>query len=201
MNRFLAALAACLILPSIALAQPAVVPHADNGNIKVPLKVDADGNLKITDETPYQLQNDLFIGASDTLGVAVTTGLKQIGLGWSVSPFGDRVIRIKRKFAGTSLDPCYLFIYGSDDNVTYYPVIGSGAWVASGQAGADTTKVKPYRLILPAVGSGTAGTLFYKLTLPSDVYPGRYLAIFANRDSVTGSTSQTLSISYEGRWK
>lgn len=201
MNRFLAALAACLILPSIALAQPAVVPHADNGNTKVPFKVDADGNLKITDETPYQLQNDLFIGASDTLGVAVTTGLKQIGLGWSVSPFGDRVIRIKRKFAGTSLDPCYLFIYGSDDNVAYYPVIGSGAWVASGQAGADTTKVKPYRLILPAVGSGTAGTLFYKLTLPSDVYPGRYLAIFANRDSVTGSTSQTLSISYEGRWK
>lgn len=201
MKKILAACAALILAPVIAGAQPAVVPQFSNGTTSVPGKVDADGNLRVTDETPYQLQNDLFIGASDTLGVAVTTGLKQIGLGWSVSPFGDRVVRIKRKFAGTVLDPCYLFIYGSDDNVTYYPVIGSNAWVASGQAAADTTKVKPYRLVLPAVGSGTAGTLFYKLTLPSDVYPGRYLAIFAYRDSISGSTSQTLSVSYEGRWK
>lgn len=166
------------------------------------LRTDADGILRATEEYPPQLQNDRFPAATN---VKLTTGLKQLGLGWSVSPFGDRSVTLTR-YCGTTgsskMDVVRLYLYGSDDDQTYYPISPATVWTAANTG--DSTKVDTLMAIIPSTG-GTSRFWRGKFALPSaDYYPGRYLALFGARDSTSGSAppdSVVLSITFEGRWK
>lgn len=180
-------------IPPTGIARPGEQINGWDGTAHRALKSDPSGILRTTEEYPFQLQNEVFVAAS---AVAVTTGLKQIGNGWSVSPFGDRVVRIRRvATGGNAVGSIHLHLFGSDDNVNFYPLGSAAAWRTG--VLADSAFVDTLTAMVP---QGNA-TLEMKLTLPSDiVYPGRYLAVWAQRDSVSGS-AQALTVIFEGRYK
>jgi hypothetical protein len=157
------------------------------------LRTDPNGILRTAEEYPNVLQSAAFTAA---VSENVHVGLKQIGNGWSVSPYGDRVVRIRRTATGTNgINPCYLYLFSSDNNVNFTPLVPSTAWTTTAN---DTNKVDTLMVSLPAVASGT--TIESRFALPQGDYPGRYLAIWARRDSANG-TAQTLTITFEGRYK
>lgn len=213
MKKSLAALMACVVLftPMIALSQAAVVKingQSDlggnywygvgywNGTTWIPGKSDPNGILRTTEEYPPQLQVETQANAA----IAVTTGLKQIGDGWSCAPFKERVLRIRRaSTGGTGASFIHLYLFGSHDDVNYYPVSPVTAWKID-LAPGDTTAVDTLGLSIPA-GRNTSGVYEFKVTLPSqDFYPGAYMAIWARRDS-SASSAATLTLTYEGRWR
>lgn len=153
-------------------------------------RLDPNGILKVTEEYPAQYQTD-----RTTLCVseAVTRGLKFLGF-WYCGPFAQRSLVVTRTGSGTAVDRLYLYLYGSDDNITYYPVMQDPAWSNDGVANApaDTALCDTMRVTVPARMT-TA-----KFTFPQHIYPGRYLAIYAVRESTSG-TGQTVTITAEGR--
>lgn len=172
-----------------------------DGSVARQAMFDPNGILRVTEEYPYQLQTDVFVAASFSTPVSVTTGLKQIGNSWTAFPYGDRTVRILRTTAaGSGNVPtirCYL--YGSDDNVNFYPLAKASAW--GNGTFSDTLNADTLTLIIPS-GIATQNTYDMKYTIPSsDMYPGRYIAVYARRDSTTNSLAQTLGIQFEGRYK
>lgn len=198
MNRFVAALAACLVLfaPALSLAEPAVdVKFSKNGVPTTPL-LDASGIIRSTEEYPYQLQNDRF-PAADTTNTVINGVLRPLGLGWSVSPFGARTVTVTRVQKGTP-NTLRLYLFGSDDNVNYFPIIADNAWVAGG----DSTKIDTLECRIPTLFAGPNTVRQFKITLPETIYPGRYVQIWAMRtDSVFASNAMHVGLTYEGRWK
>jgi len=175
--------------------KPVKVTHA--GEIYVrdsTLVTDANSILRVTEEYPAQYQTDrTTLCTNDTVRI----GLKYMGF-WYCAPWGQRTLYVSRAEGGSGVDLCYLYLYGSDDNLTYYPILQDAAWSDGVTAGAaDTLLCDTLRVSLP-MGFNAA-----KFTLPGSLYPGRYLSIFAKRDSSTGSASvrnfQTLTITAEGR--
>jgi hypothetical protein len=160
------------------------------------LSLTSDGVVRVREEFPSEEQADRFIAAGNPVGVH--TGLKQIGLGWAVSPFGDRLVKLRRvATGGAAVNPLFVYLFGSDDDVTYTPLAPANAWVAGAQALTDTVQVDTLRAVFPS----SPATAEFRITLPAaTVYPGRYLAIYAKRDS-TASSAQTLTVEYEGRWR
>jgi hypothetical protein len=156
------------------------------------IKLDSNGILRTTEEYPYQYQTETAVicGAKP-----VTRGLKFMGF-WYCAPFGQRTLTVTRTIpaATTNVDCVELYLFGGDDNLTFYPVIQSAAWSDGTTAGAaDSLLVDTLRVSLPS----RATTV--KLTLPDDVYVGRYLAIYAIRDSSAVLSAQNIAITAEGR--
>lgn len=167
------------------------------------LRTDASGVLRIAEDYPYQLQNDRF-PAADTSNTVINGVLRPIGLGWSVSPFGARTVTVTRVQKGTA-NTLKLYLFGSDDNVNYYPIISSQAFVPFANAGvavADTIRVDTLMCTIPTQFSGSNSVRQFKIVLPEEVYPGRYLQIWATRtDSAYASNAMHVGLTYEGRWK
>lgn len=200
MKHILAALAASvvLMLSPEAWAQPAFVPHYFDGTRYVPGRIGATGAQQTTEMFPSQLQVETQAEAA----IPITTGLKQIGNGWAVAPFGERVVRIRRVMTSGILGSnVYIYLFGSHNDVDYFPVYPITAWKVN-LAPTDTTLADTLGVALPA-GNNIAGVSEFKLTLPTgDFYPGAYLSIWARRDSsVATVTAATLTLTYEGRWK
>lgn len=83
MNRLLAALAACLVLfaPSLVLAQPAVQPYVQPpSGAAVPLKGDATGNLKVTEQfpAPYQIYQEVLFNSTIAAGSSASENLNPV---------------------------------------------------------------------------------------------------------------------------
>jgi hypothetical protein len=199
MNRFVAALAACLIMfvPALVLAQPAVdVKYNKNGTLTTPL-LDASGIIRMTEEYPFQLQNDAF-PAADTSNTVINGVLRPVGLGWSVSPFGARTVLVTRVQKGTP-NTLKLYLFGSDDNVNYIPILSSDVWSYTNN---DSTKIDTLGVTIPTLFAGPNTVRQFKLSLPEAIYPGRYVQIWAMRtDSAYATNAMHLGLTYEGRWK
>ena len=199
MNRFLAALAACisLLIPAVALAQPAVVPHYWNGTRFVPGQISISGAEETTEMNPSELQNDVFPAADS---VTIFAGvLRPLGLGWSVSPFGNRSVTITRTQKGTP-NTTKFYLFGSDDNVNYSPIVQAAAWTNSSVA--DTARFDTLMVTIPTQWQGPNTVRQFKIPLPEIEYPGRYLQLWVARfDSVYASNAMNIGLLYEGRWK
>ena len=161
------------------------------------LKSDASGIVRVTEEYPYQLQNDAF-PAADTTNMVIANVLRPLGLGWSVSPFGSRTVSVTRVNAGAPRT-VKLYLFGSDDNVTYYPIISQAAWSYTNN---DTAKFDTLMVTIPPTWQASSTVKQFKLTLPEIDYPGRYLQMWgASFDSVSVGSYCKMSLTYEGRWK
>jgi len=158
---------------------------------------DASGIWRLTEEYPPQLQATRLVLASFTTKVAVTTGLKQIGNSVSAHPWGYRAFEIERAATGgAAVDPLFLYLFTSDDNTNFYPVSRCEAWNTTGAA-ADTSLADTLMARLPAAGANASRMIW---SVPDCIYGGRYLSIFAKRDS-TASTVQSLGIAWVGRYR
>ncbi len=168
-----------------------------NGSTHKVLRSDADGILRVTEEYPWQLQNDAF-PAADTTNMVIATVLRPLGLGWSVSPFGSRSVSVTRVNAGAPRT-VKLYLFGSDDNVNYFPIISQNAW---SYANNDTAKFDTLMVTIPPTWQLSSTVKQFKLALPEIEYPGRYLQIWAaSFDSVSVGSYCKMSLTYEGRWK
>ena len=183
-------------VPANGLPQAGDVGATWNGSTHKVLRSDASGILRVTEEYPYQLQTEVYVAGTN---IPVHQGLKQLGNGWAVHPNGDRVVKLRRTTTGgTGSGVVRLFLYGSDDNVNFYPLMPASVWSAANAIG-DSTRTDTLSCLIPS--AGTAGVAEFKITLPSsDVYPGRYLSLWGWRDSSASSVT-TLSITFEGRYK
>ena len=156
------------------------------------VKLDPNGILRTTEEYPPQYQTETAVICSVK---PVTRGLKYMGF-WYCAPFGQRTIVVTRTpaAAATNVDAVMLYLFGGDDNLTFYPIIQGAAWSDGTAAGAaDSLLVDTLRVTLPSRATKV------KLTMPDNVYPGRYLAIYAIRDSSAVLSAQTVTITAEGR--
>ena len=168
-----------------------------NGSAHKVLRSDASGILRVTEEYPYHLQNDAF-PAADTTNTVIFKVIRPLGLGWSVSPFGARTVTVTKVQKGP---PCAVkfYLFGSDDNVNYFPIIKSDAW---SYLDTDSAKIDTLTLTIPASFQSANTVRQFKLALPEDVYPGRYVQIWAQRtDSAFASNATHVGLTYEGRWK
>lgn len=184
-------------VPANGLPQAGDVGATWNGSAHKVLRSDASGILRTTEEYPYHLQNDAF-PASDTTNTVIFRVIRPLGLGWSVSPFGARTVTVTKVQKGP---PCAVkfYLFGSDDNVNYYPIIKSDAW---SYLDTDSAKIDTLTLTIPASFQSQNSVRTFKLTLPEEVYPGRYLQIWAQRtDSAFASNATHVGLTYEGRWK
>lgn len=213
--RKLAAVAASLVLvfsPVLALAGPVLdgsIPANGkpsdgslgatwDGSTHHVLRSDASGILRTTEEYPYQLQNDRFIACDTTLTKVNYRVIRPLGLGWSVSPFGSRTVLVTKVQKGTP-NALKLYLFGSDDNVNYYPIIAPGAW---SYVDTDSAKIDTLTLTIPASFQSANTVRQFKLPLPEDAYAGRYVQIWAQRtDSLYASNAMHIGLEYEGRWK
>lgn len=167
------------------------------------LRSDASGILRMTEEYPAQLQNERFLACDTTLTRVINGVLRPVGLAWSVSPFGSRSVLVTRVQKGTP-NTLKLYLFGSDDNVNFYPLISQAAWTtASAPAGhGDSTKVDTIGVTIPTLFAGPNTVRQFKIALPEAEYAGRYLQIWATRtDSAYASNSMPIGLEYEGRWK
>lgn len=212
-NPGLAAVAALWILASPALvlasewpdgyqkangtAQQAQPIGAFDGSSQRALRSDASGILRITEEYPMTTATANPFTAANA--VPVTTTLTQIGNGWSAYPYGNRSLYVKRTATGGStVDPLYLYLYASDDNVSFYPVCNPGAFSATFVTGTDTTKVDTVMVQIPS--KGPTFEQVFSFPIETYGYMGKYLAIFGKRDS-GASTVQNLTLVWMGRQK
>jgi hypothetical protein len=150
------------------------------------IMTDPSGILRTTEEYPITTQRGEF--AAGTL-VPLHTGLKAVGNGWSASPYGNRILRVTRAATGgAAVDRLYLYLFTSDDNVTFRPLFRSlnAAATAAGSL-ADTAAVDTVQISIPS--SPATFDAYYQIP---DWYLGDYVQIWAKRDS-TASTAQTLT--------
>ena len=168
-----------------------------NGSTHKVLRSDADGILRVTEEYPWHLQNDAF-PAADTTNMVIANVLRPLGLGWSVSPFGSRsvlVTRVNSKETRT----LKMFLFGSDDNVNYYPILSDAAWSYTNN---DSAKIDTLGVTIPPTFQAANTVKQFKISLPENIYPGRYLQIWAQtHDSTVATAYCKVGITYEGRWK
>jgi hypothetical protein len=147
---------------------------------------DPSGILRTTEEYPITTQRGEF--TAGTL-IPLHTGLKAVGNGWSASPYGNRILRVTRAATGgAAVDRLYLYLFTSDDNVTFRPLFRSlnAAATAAGSL-ADTAAVDTVQISIPS--SPATFDAYYQIP---DWYLGDYVQIWAKRDS-TASTAQTLT--------
>lgn len=208
-NPFAAVLAAVLVLaPCLAMAgewkdgQAIVTPYgqpaagSDGAAYRV-WKMDPNGIGRVTEEYPITSQRVSYTAAS---GVSVHTGLKAIGNGYLLSPYGQRVLHVQStRASGGTVALSYLYIYFSDDNVTYKPLLapmGTSAaplGISAIAALQDTAKTDTVMIALPQ--SPAAYDAYY--TIPADIPASAYIQIWARRDSATAAvTTQTLTLTW-----
>lgn len=156
--------------------------------------------LRITEEYPQQLQNVNQLAATfdSTTGAQLTTGLKKIGVGVTFAPYGWSSLVVQRSAIRQGATSVRIYLFGSDDDVTYYPVIGSDCIKTNAvSAAGDSSTCDTVHFVIP----NTAAAARWKVTIDANkVYPGRYLALYAVRDSFAGSSCR-LGWAMEGRWK
>jgi hypothetical protein len=197
-----ATVAAFLLLLSPTLALSAertpdtVAPNGKPGGVNIiggwdgaawrAVGVDPSGILRMTEEYPITTQRGEF--AAGTL-IPLHTGLKAVGNGWSASPYGNRILRVTRAATGgAAVDRLYLYLFSSDDNTTFRPLLRSLNAATTAYASlADTAAVDTVQISIPS----TPATLDIYYQIP-DGYMGDYVQIWAKRDS-TASTAQTLT--------
>jgi hypothetical protein len=186
-------------IPSGGIPGPGPSISLWNGAAQVIWRGDAEGNAFMRDANPSTEQPQLQIMATN---FRVMAGLvRMIGTSTSVSPYGYRALRIRRVTTGASSVPVVnLYLYGSHDDVTFFPLITKEMWVGgpNGTGFADTAKVDTVRAQIPTAGTG--GVSEFKVTMPEDLYPGRYLAVYATAESVA-THSTVLTVTFEGRKK
>ncbi len=155
-------------------------------------KSDPNGILRITEEYPITTQIE-----TPTVGtvVAITTGLKAIGNGYGIWPFGRRTFHIERAATGgAAVNPCYIYFFGSNDNVTFVPFmlpIGTAATPLPFEALAawqDTAKTDTVMIMLPS----SPATLVRDYAFPTGIDLPPYIQPWSRRDS-TASTVMTLT--------
>lgn len=163
---------------------------------------DSNGIQRTTEEYPITSQRVAFTAAA---AVAVTTGLKAIGNGYGISPYGRRLLRITATRVGSVSSPMYVYLYSSDDNVTYRPLLApmgtSAAALGTNAIAAlqDTAKVDTVMIAVPLGTTGVNHDAWYMI--PSELNLGRYVQLWAKRDSstVTAGTTATLGLTWELR--
>lgn len=159
------------------------------------VRVDASGILRTTEE--YKTTRATANPFTAANAVPVTTGLSQIGAGWSAYPYGNRSLYVKRTATGgSSVDVMHLFLFASDDDVSYYPVLNPSAFSSTFVIG-DTTKVDTVMVSLPSSPVTFEGV--FSLPIETYGYMGKYLAIYARRNG--GATTQALTLVWMGREK
>lgn len=132
--------------------------------------------------------------------IGIHTGLKQIGNSVTAYPYGMGSLEITRAATGgVGVDRLFLYIYGSENDTDFYPVLQLGDVTQSATTGkslwaGDTTAVDTLMLEVPTKGPG----LTWVVPLPKQ-YFGKYLAVWARRDS-TLTSAQTLTVKFRGRW-
>lgn len=174
MTRFVAALAACLVLftPVFALAQPAVVPNYVNpSGTSVPGKADASGIPRVTEEYPHPYQTFNEVLYNSTAAAGISGGENLSAAVWSSAhlyPIKALRIRVDAHTIGAAgvNGPLIVRVRGSFDGVNYAHVglNSSSADSVSGDtlqfkiwAGVETTPIvspngRWYKL---AYGDGT----------------------------------------------
>lgn len=160
-----------------------------SGSAMKAFRTDPNGILRTTEEYPLTEQKTSVSNAA----ASIYTGLKAIGNGIPISPYGNRVVLLTRTSTGTNgSDPTFVYLYGSDDDVTYKPIMTyptTGPWTSTG-AYADTASVDSLCIVL---GSNLRFSGGY-FVLP-DWYLGHYVQVWARRDSSSG-TAQTLAATW-----
>lgn len=126
----------------------------------------------------------------------VFTGLQLMGTGWTAYPYQMRGVYISRTTAtgGGNVPPTRMYLFTSDDSNIWTPVGGPAAW---GTVLHDSTKVDTLVATMPSVP--LSGSMFIPIPTQTYGYLGKYLAIFAVRDSTTNTPIQTLTIAWFGR--
>jgi hypothetical protein len=175
-----------------------VVPlGASTGAATIDLRADPDGILRIGEEYPPQIQHGQF-PAADTTNILYNGFFRQLGLGWSVSPFGNRVAvltRVQSKDTRT----LKIWLFGSHDNIVWAPVYRSSAW---SHLIADSTLADTLGITIPPTRQNANTVAMIRLPLPEIDYPGRYLSFFATTlDSTVSTSYQKVGVTFEGRWK
>lgn len=172
---------------------------AFDGSSQRALKSDSNGILRTTEEYPQTSQRVSYTAGA---AVAVTTGLKAIGNGYGISPYGLRVLHLIAARAGSTSSPMYVYLYSSDDNVTFKPLkmpmgtAGTPVPFNSVAAFQDTAKVDTVMITVPMNTTGVSEDSWY--AFPAGISLGRYVQLWARRDSST-STASTATLS--GTWE
>jgi hypothetical protein len=157
----------------------------DDGATMRSLKTRPDGTLIVTEDAPIPYQTETEVMATN---VNVFTGIRAIGNGATVYPFQKSTLLVTRTATGgASVDKLYLYLFGSDNNVDFYPVLDAFKFAAFDSTAYDSLKFEVPSLF---------GT--FKVDVPQEIYVGRYLAVYAKRDS-GASTVQTLTLTLEKR--
>lgn len=154
------------------------------------LKTDPSGVLRATEEYPREYQTTNTTIAS---GSPIHTGYAQVGVSAMFYPWLIASLRVQlaQSNAGGSADTTHLYLMGSDDNVTYFPLVKTGA--NSKQVVTQDT----VRFDFPGAANTTRNWIIRLDDIP---YPGRYLGVFAKADSTAASARTiTATISLYGR--
>lgn len=192
MNRFLAALAACLVLftPALSLAQPATQPYLQPPTgAAVPAKGDASGNTKIVDQfpLPYQTYQEVLYNATMVITPAGSENLAAAT--WSTAhlyPIKSVRLRVRQHTIGAAgiNGPLVVRVRGSYDGVAFTQLRWCIASLDS-LVGTDTMQVKIWA---QSAGTSPNGEVFKLAYADGSPIPHPYLQFaVVNRGSATDS--------------